>query len=96
MAEKIHYIPNTKYVDGPSEVGGVIPVDYFVVFAAVMLFCMVSNLVTYSPFAGGLAAYVYHRFKRRYSKNFYLTIPYHSGLRNVDGVPPVTERIFRE
>ena len=96
MEKKIRYIPRTEYIDGMSEVGGVIPYDNFIVFIGVALLLIAFGKPLFGLPLGILAGFAYHRFKRRFSRNFYLTIPYHAGIATPDGVPPVTEREFME
>jgi len=97
MEKKIKHIPRVEYIDGMSEIGGLIPYDTFVVFFAItILTIIVIKQTLIAPILGIVAALGYHRFKKRYNKNFYLTIPYYAGVMTPDGVPPVTEKEFME
>jgi len=97
MAKEAEYIPKTQYIDGMAEVGGIIPYDVFIVFFASFMFSMmVLRSATMAPILGLGMGLAYYRFKKRFSRNFYLTIPYYLGFRNPKGVPPVTEREFLE
>ncbi len=97
MKKKIRYIPKTEYIDSMAEIGGIVPYDAATVFFVGVVVCiLVLKSTMLAPVFGVLAAIGYHRFKRRFNKNFYLTIPYYLGMRTPRGVPPVTEREFIE
>jgi type IV conjugative transfer system protein TraL len=97
MSKEAEYIPKTQYIDGMAEVGGIIPYDVFIVFFASFMFSMiVLRNATMAPILGIVMGFAYYRFKKRFNRNFYLTIPYFLGFRNPKGVPPVTESEFLE
>ncbi|GAB5047566.1 type IV conjugative transfer system protein TraL [Thermodesulfovibrio sp. TK110] len=95
--EKIRYIPKTEYIDSIPEVGGLVPYDTFMVFV-IGFFATVFILrnVMFAPVFAVVAALFYDRFKKRFNRNFYLTIPYWFGFKTPKGVPPVTEKEFVE
>lgn len=95
--EQIRYIPKTEYIDGIPEVGGLIPYDTFMVFVGGFFFTVfVFRSVMFAPVLGALFAIGYSSFKKRFNRNFYLTIPYWFGFKTPKGVPPVTEKEFTE
>jgi len=95
--KEVQYIPKTQYIDGISEVGGIIPYDAFVVFFAFFAFTMIIIRNAFlAPIAGIVGGFAYYRFKKRFNRNFYLTIPYYLGFRNPKGVPPITESEYLE
>jgi type IV conjugative transfer system protein TraL len=97
MSKEAEYIPRTQYIDGISEVGGIIPYDVFLVFFVSFMFTMmVIRSAVMAPILAIVMGVAYYRFKRRFNRNFYLTIPYYLGFRNPKGVPPVTESEFIE
>lgn len=93
---KVFSIPNTDYIDGPPEVAGAIPVDDFIVFVGLMIVVLLNNFPTLALPIAVACTFGYRRFKTKYSKNFYLTIPYRIGINRPKGVPPITVREFRE
>lgn len=96
MEKKILYIPNTDYIDGIPEIVFV-PVDEFMVGVVSALAVMWSGLpLMLAPVGAGGMVYVYRKFKKKYTKNFYLTITYRAGLKKPEGVPPVTVTEFME
>lgn len=93
---KVFSIPNTDYIDGPPEVAGAIPVDDFTVFVVVIIMLLMNNFPVLAFPIAVACTYGYRRFKAKYSKNFYLTIPYRIGINRPKGVPPITVKEFRE
>jgi hypothetical protein len=97
MEKKIKYIPKTEHIDGMAEIGGIIPYDSFVVFfAGVIVSILIFRSTLIAPVFGVLAGVGYYWFKKRFNRNFYLTIPYYLGMRTPKGVPPITEKEFME
>lgn len=96
MEKKILYIPNTDYIDGIPEIL-FIPLDNFFLFVVSFLLLIWSGLpVILAPIGALLLTWLYIRFKKKNTKNFYLTIPYRLGWVRPKGVPPITTDEFME
>jgi len=93
---KQYTIPNCDYIDSMPELL-FIPIDEFamgVTMPVIMMWFGVPLLLT--PIIMGGVIFAYRKFKKKYTDNFYLYLPYMMGLREVRGLPDVTVREMRE
>jgi len=93
--EKITFIPNVNYIDGPPEVS-FIPVDEFFVFVVLAFLLLWFGFTLIAIPVSIALAFGYHKFKEGKPKNFYQTIPYEAGIMKVKGVPSVSVDEFME
>lgn len=93
---KQYIIPNSEYIDTIPELL-FIPVDEFamgVTMPVIMMWIGFPLLLV--PVVMGITIYIYRKFKKKYTSNFYLYLPYMLGFREVKGLPDVTVKEMRE
>ena len=93
---KQHTIPNCDYIDSMPELL-FIPIDEFamgITMPVIMMWIGFPLLLV--PVMMGGVIFTYRKFKKKYTDNFYLYLPYMMGFREVKGLVHVTVREMRE